>query len=79
MPKFIKLTNFLINANDIHKIGIYPNKYIIQIIGRKLDGFNWSIGAFGLGNLSTYSEELEICETKHSADYKIVSDWINKI
>jgi len=79
MSKFIKLTNFLLNTNDIHKIVIQPNKYYIYIIGKKIDGFNWSIGAFGLGNISSYTSEIEVCETKHSIDYKIVSDWINKI
>jgi len=79
MPKFIKLTNLMLNTNDIHKIVIKPNKYFIHIVGKKLDGFNWSIGAFGLGNISSYTSEIEICETKDSSDYKILSHWINKI
>ena len=78
MSKFIKLTNFLLNANDIHKIVIQPNKYYIHIVSKKLDGFNWSIGGFGLGYISSHTSEIEVCETKHSIDYKIVSDWIRK-
>jgi hypothetical protein len=78
MSKFIKLTNFLLNTNDIHKIVILPNKYYIYIVSKKIDGFNWGIGAFGLGNISSYTSEIEVCETKHSIDYKIVSDWISK-
>ena len=27
---------------------------------------------------STYSSEIEVCEKKHSIDYKIVTDWISK-
>jgi hypothetical protein len=79
MSKFIKLTNLVLNVNDIHKIVISPNKYCIHIVGKKIDGFNWSIGGFGLGNISSYCCEIEICETKHSTDYKIFSEWINKI
>ena len=78
MSKFIRLTNFVLNTNDIHKIVIQPNKYYIHIVSKKIDGFNWGIGAFGLGNISSYTSEVEVCETKHSIDYKIVSDWISK-
>lgn len=76
MSKFIKLTNFLLNTNDIHKIVIQPNKYYIHIVGKKIDGFNWGIGWFG--NISSYTSVIEVCETKHLIDYKIVSVWISK-
>ena len=79
MSKFIKLTNFLLNTNDIHKIVIQPNKYYIHGVGKKIDGFSWGIGWFGLGNISSYTFEIEVCETKHSIDYKKVSDWISKL
>ena len=78
MSKFLKLTNFLINTNDIHKIVIQPNKYCIHIVSKKLDGFNWGIGGFGIGYIYSYTSEVEVCETKHSTDYKIVTDWIDK-
>jgi len=82
MSKFIKLTNFLLNTNDIHKIVIQPNKYYIHIVSKKIDGFNWGIGLFGLGlglgKISSYTSEFEVCQTKHLIDYKIVSDWISK-
>ena len=78
MSKFIKFTNFLLNINDIHKISIQPNKYYIHIVSKKIDGFNWGIGWFGLGNISSCNYEIEVCETKHSTDYKIVSEWIDK-
>jgi hypothetical protein len=78
MSKFIKLTNFLLNTNDIHKIVIQPNKYYIHIVGKNIDGFNWTIAWFGLGNISSYTSEIEVCKTKHLIDYNIVSDWIHK-
>ena len=79
MSKFIKLTNFLVNTNDIHKIIIKPNLYIIHIVSKKIDGFNWSVGAFGIGNISSYTYEIEVCENKHLIDYKIVFEWINQV
>lgn len=78
MSKFIKFTNFLINTNDIHKIGIHTNKYVIYVVSKKIDGFNWSVGSFGMGNISSHTEEIEICETKHSTDYIILTDWISR-
>jgi hypothetical protein len=78
MSKFLKLTNFLLNTNDIHKIVIKPHKYYIYIVGKKIDGFNWIFGSFGLGNISSYTDEIEVCETNHSIDYKILTDWIDK-
>ena len=78
MSKFLKLTNFLLNINDIHKILITPNKYYIQIVGKKLDGFSWNFCGFGIGDISSHTSVIEVCETKHSTDYKIVSDWIQK-
>ncbi len=72
MSKFLKLSNFLVNTNDIHKIVIKPNKYIIHITSKKIFGF---IPGF----ISSYTSEVEVCEKKHSNDYKIISDWISKI
>jgi hypothetical protein len=39
MSKFLKLTNFILNANDICKISIFPNKYVIHLAYKKVDGF----------------------------------------
>ena len=75
MSRFIKLTNFLLNTNDIHKIVIQPNKYYIHIVSKKIEGFNWG---FGIGSISSFTSEIEVCETKNSIDYKIVSNWISK-
>ena len=78
MSKFIKFTNFLLNTSDIHKIVIKPNKYYFHVYSKKIEGFNWGIGGFGLGNMNSHTYEFEVCETDHSTDYKIVTDWISK-
>ena len=77
MSKFIKLTNFIININHIHSILIKPNKYYIHLTSNKFDGFKWDVGGFGIGTITSHNSEIEVCETKHSSDYKIVSDWID--
>jgi hypothetical protein len=78
MSKFLKLTNLIININYIHSIFIKPNKYYIHVVSNKFDGSNWSVAGFGIGTISSQNYEIEVCETKHSSDYKIVSDWIDK-
>ena len=77
MSKFIKLTNFVININHIHSIVIKPNKYYIHLVSNKFDGFKWDVGVFGIGTITSHNSEIEVCETKHSSDYKILSDWID--
>ena len=76
MSKFIKLTNYIINTNNIHGIQIKPNKYYIYIVGKSMRGNSWNFAGFGFGEISTYTSEIEICEKNHSIDYKILSDWI---
>jgi hypothetical protein len=79
MSKFIKFTNYIINTNNIHAIDIKLSKYTIHIVSKGIAGFNWSFGGFGSGSISSYTSEIEVCEIKHPNDYKIVSDWIDKI
>jgi len=74
MSKFIKLTNLIININYIQTIVIKPNKYYINVMSNKFDGSNW----IAIGNVSSDNSEIEVCETKHSSDYKKISDWIDK-
>jgi len=78
MSKFLKLTNFLLNTNDIHKIVIHPTKYSFQIVSKKMDGCSWAMAGFGIGYISSYTYEFDVCEKNHSTDYKIVSEWIDK-
>mgnify|MGYP006073281059 CR=1 FL=1 len=77
MSKFIKLTRLIININYIHSIDIKPNKYYINITSNKFDGSTWSAGGFGYGSISSNNYGIQVCETKNSIDYKIVSDWID--
>lgn len=79
MSKFLKLTTFLINTNDIHKIVIHPNKFMIHIVSKKIDGFTFGIYGFGTGHLSSSVYEIEVCGEKHSGDYKRVTKWIDKM
>lgn len=78
MSRFIKLTNFLLNINDIHKIVIKPNKYDIHIITRGTNGSTWNITGFGLGTFYPNTNIIDICKTENPTDYKILSDWIDK-
>jgi len=79
MTGFLKLTSMLINTKHIHKILIQPNKYYIYLSSNSsnngFSGFTlWGTGMISSNNNETYCE---VCETKHSIDYKIVSEWIN--
>ena len=78
MSRFLRLTNFMINTNDIHKISIQPNKYIIHVISKKIDGFTFGVYGFGTGHLSSCVSEIEVCEKKHVNDYKKMTDWVNQ-
>jgi hypothetical protein len=77
MSKFLKLTNLIVNKNYIHSIFIKPNKYYIHVVSNKFDGSTWNVAGFGIGNISSYNYEIEVCETKNPSNYKIVSDWID--
>ena len=46
-------------------------------MSNKFDGSNWSCPVIGIGNVSSYNSEIEVCETEHSSDYKKISDWID--
>jgi len=78
MSKFIKLTNMLINTNDINKILIEPNKYFIYTISKKNDGFVWAFAGFGFGALSSHTDLIEVCKTNHAIDYEILTEWMNE-
>ena len=73
MSRFISLTNKIINTNFIHHIDIHKDKFIIHFITNKMDGLFVICG----GSSSSYNTELEVCKTKHSIDYKTVTDWID--
>ena len=54
------------------------NKYNFHIVTKELSSSGWNIFGLGFGNMSSYTSEIELCETKHSTDYKILSHWIDK-
>ena len=43
----------------------------------EFSGNMWQVGIFGFGAISTDRRVIEVCETAHSTDYKIVSEWIS--
>lgn len=74
MTRFLKLTKLIINKNAIHHIVMTnEDKCIIHLIPNKIDGYS----LWGTGRFSSYDITIEVCKTKHSTDYKIVTDWIN--
>lgn len=79
MSKFIKLSNLIINKNYIHSITVKPNKYYINVMTNRFEGTKWMVAGTGVGTISSYHCEIELCETKHPNDYKIISDWINNL
>lgn len=79
MSRFIKLTKILVNINNITSISIQPNKYLIHLAKNNNDGFGMFILGSGLWNSSSTNYQIEVCETEHQDDYKIVSEWIKNI
>ena len=77
MSKFIKLTNIIFNTNDLHSIIIKPNKYYINFTIKIFDGSYWCIS--GSGAISSNSYQIEVCKNTHPNDYKLISNWIDKI
>lgn len=75
MSKFIKLSTSIINTKYINQILIRPNKYYIQLMNSKVDGFFM----FGCGGLTLDPEEFVICADKTPDDYKIISEWVKTL
>ena len=75
MSNFIKFNNLLINTSKIKTIEMTNNTYIITLTTHTLDGFI----LFSSGYFKSINDKFELCENKDPKDYKILSDWINKI
>ena len=75
MSKFIKLNSIIINVNYIKTITLKPNKCNIVFINNKITG----MFIFSSGDLSSYDDEIEICKKQFPEDYKIISEWCNKL
>ena len=78
MTRFLKLTNMVLNTKYINAILIHPNKYYIHMTSNKFFGHIGLCYGCGYGFVSSGNEQIEVCETKHPNDYKIVSEWIDK-
>ena len=72
MSRFLRLTNLLINVNQIRKIDIKPNEYKIHLIPSELSGFM----LLGSGTFQSAAERYTISEKEHETDYKMISEWI---
>jgi|694.fasta_scaffold64663_6 hypothetical protein len=76
MSRFLKLTKIIINANQIRIIDFnQPNKYNIHLVAKEIYG--WTI--FGTGSIESYEPYITVCQEKDQEDYKIVSEWIEKL
>ena len=76
MTRFLKLTKSIINANQIRIIDFNkPNKYDIHLVAKEFRGFL----ILGTGNIESFEPYITVCQEKNSEDYKIVSEWIEKL
>ena len=72
MSRFLRLTNLLVNVNQIRLIEIKPDKYKSRLISSDLNGFIMR----GSGSINTDSTNIDVCKKEHIKDYTIVSDWL---
>ena len=73
MSRFLRLTNLLINVNQIRRIDINPGVYKIHLIPTELSGFT----LVGSGTFQSSAETYTVIEKDNIIDYKLISDWIN--
>ena len=71
--RFLRLTHFLLNVNQIRRIDINPGVYKIHLIPTELSGFT----LVGSGTFQSSAESYTATEKDHISDYKIITDWIN--
>ena len=72
MSRFLRLTNFLVNVNQIRLIEITPDKYKIRMIPHHISGN----AIFGSGGFSSIHNDISICKKEDITDYTIVSNWL---
>jgi len=75
MSRFLKLSNCIINTAHIAQINITPNYYNIYYNHVRHNGFM----IFYAGWINNQIGQLEIGAATNPDDYKIVSEWIEKI
>lgn len=78
MSRFIKLSNTIINVSNISKIKSYTKpsaQHHIEFINDNFNGFT----IFGWGIWRSNPESIIIFKDNEPEDYKIISEWIDKI
>lgn len=70
--RFLRLTCFLINVNQIRRIDINPGVYKIHLIPSEISGFT----LVGSGTFQSSTETYTTTEKDNIIDYKLISDWL---
>ena len=70
--RFLRLTHFLLNVNQIRRIDINPGVYKIHLIPTEFSGFT----LVGSGTFQSSAETYTATEKDNIIDYKLISDWI---
>ena len=73
--RFLRLTNFLVNVNQIRRIEIHPGAYKIHLIHDDLKGVTF----MGTGYFTSETESYTATEKDNTIDYKIIDEWIKNI
>ena len=75
MNHFIKFQSMVINTIRITKIDMDCNKYCIHLTNNNINGFF----LFSSGSIASRDEKIDISKDKDPSDYKVLTDWINKL
>jgi len=78
MSRFLKLTNIILNINEIQQIIIETNRYTIYMVSRKITGGGVMILGSGGIDFKHESDSFVVNENTNPVNYKKVSDWINE-
>ena len=70
--RFLRLTHFLLNVNQIRRIDINPGVYKIHLIPTELSGFT----LVGSGTFQSSAESYTATEKDNTIDYKLIDEWI---
>ena len=70
--RFLRLTHFLLNVNQIRRIDINPGVYKIHLIPTELSGFT----LVGSGTFQSSAETYTVIEKDNIIDYKLIDEWI---
>ena len=73
MSSFIRLSTMLINPSCIQTVRIHQDMYYIRM---QQEVTGWML--VGSGNISSHSHRIEICKQSNEADYKVITEWIEK-